>query len=247
MSVLTFSLDSAEYSRSRPQYPKELFSWLAAQCKDRILAWDCATGNGQSAIGLVDYFDKVYASDISEEQIKNAFRHERVVYFVESVEATHFENNSFDLIVAAQSLHWFDFSNYWKEVQRVAKPNAFYSAWGYDWAYSVPLLDELLIRPFRKVLEPFWNVRNSVLWRGYTVEDTHFPFEKVNMPEFVIDQRWTVENLISYFQTWSAYKMANVGAKSQLQVIVSRTYEKFSPDEIVPVVMPLKSICGVIR
>ena len=40
------------YVQSRPQYPGELFAYIASLTVKRKLAWDCATGNGQAALGL---------------------------------------------------------------------------------------------------------------------------------------------------------------------------------------------------
>lgn len=41
------------YEASRPNYPLALFEYLASLCKSRVVAWDCATGNGQAAVPLV--------------------------------------------------------------------------------------------------------------------------------------------------------------------------------------------------
>jgi len=43
-----FSCHSKEYSSSRPTYPDSLFEFLSAITPQKNLAWDCATGNGQS-------------------------------------------------------------------------------------------------------------------------------------------------------------------------------------------------------
>lgn len=67
-----FSDRSASYAQYRPTYPDDLFEFLANNCAGHDLAWDCATGSGQSALGLVDYFDRVIATDASEAQIAAA-------------------------------------------------------------------------------------------------------------------------------------------------------------------------------
>ena len=66
-----FSSKSKEYSFSRPIYPDELFEFLSNMISNKDLAWDCATGNGQAAIGLCKYFKNVIASDASRNQIDN--------------------------------------------------------------------------------------------------------------------------------------------------------------------------------
>ena len=51
-----FSGHAAEYALYRPHYPKELFQYLASLAPNRDAAWDCATGNGQAAEMLAEYF-----------------------------------------------------------------------------------------------------------------------------------------------------------------------------------------------
>src|SRR5690606_4114436 len=64
-----FSQIAASYAQYRPQYPPTLYAYLAQNAPGRALAWDCATGNGQAALGLAAYFDQVIATDASAEQI----------------------------------------------------------------------------------------------------------------------------------------------------------------------------------
>jgi methylase of polypeptide subunit release factors len=73
-----FSKQAAGYAKFRPRYPPQLFDSLGRIAPSRQLAWDCATGNGQAAIGLASVFDRVIATDASEKQIANAQSHEIV-------------------------------------------------------------------------------------------------------------------------------------------------------------------------
>ena len=77
-----FSKQSQLYAQYRPKYPDELYAYLASLAPGRSLAWDCGTGNGQAAIGLASFFDRVYATDASAEQISRAQAHEKVEYQV---------------------------------------------------------------------------------------------------------------------------------------------------------------------
>ena len=111
-----FSKQSADYAKFRPRYPQELFEYLASISPTRHLAWDCATGNGQAAVGLASVFDRVIATDASEKQIANAQRHERVEYRVALAEESKLKSTSVDLIMVAQALHWLDFPRFYDEV-----------------------------------------------------------------------------------------------------------------------------------
>src|SRR6185312_12029374 len=102
-----FSGHAADYSRYRPgAYPAALFKALAALAPDRGCVWDCGTGNGQAALGLAEFFDRVEATDASDKQIAAATPHPKIHYAV------------------AQALHWFDLPKFYAEARRVAKPQA---------------------------------------------------------------------------------------------------------------------------
>ena len=114
-----FSVESSRYAVARPQYPDQLFDYLADLCEETDSVWDCATGSGQAAISLTKHFDSVQATDVSAAQIANAFAQERVYYSVQPAEKTNFETASFDLVTVATALHWFNLERFWPEVHRV--------------------------------------------------------------------------------------------------------------------------------
>lgn len=151
----TFAECSDAYATARPGYPADLFRWVATHCLRRDTAWDCATGNGQAAVGLAPFFAHVYATDISPEQLTHAMHRDNISYVVARAEQCAFQSASFDLVAVAQSLHWFEYERFWPEVVRVARPGAFFCAWGYDWLESIPEVDKQLIEPFRAIIAPF--------------------------------------------------------------------------------------------
>src|SRR5574339_1216529 len=89
-----FSGHSDQYAQSRPHYPDEIYAYLASIAPGRSLAWDCGTGNGQAAVGLAKYFDRVYATDASAEQIARAQPRENVEYHVEPSEHVSLDDSS---------------------------------------------------------------------------------------------------------------------------------------------------------
>ena len=116
-----FSTNSKEYASSRPKYPRSLFEFLVGLVRHRNLAWDCATGNGQAAVVLSEYFEEVIASDASKEQIENAESRKNIRYEVFPAERTNVADSSVDLITIAQALHWFDLDDFYKEAKRVLR------------------------------------------------------------------------------------------------------------------------------
>ncbi len=83
-----YSKQAEEYSKYRPDYPRELFEFLNSIISGNDLAVDCATGNGQAAKGLSEYFKEVIALDASEAQINSAHRVSNVEYKIAKAEAT---------------------------------------------------------------------------------------------------------------------------------------------------------------
>ncbi|HEY9050998.1 MAG TPA: class I SAM-dependent methyltransferase, partial [Gammaproteobacteria bacterium] len=67
-----FSNHSFDYKKFRPVYPEKLYHRLAKISPGNECAWDCATGNGQAAIGLSKYFKQVIATDASSNQLAHA-------------------------------------------------------------------------------------------------------------------------------------------------------------------------------
>ena len=116
-----FLKQSATYSKYRPDYPKELYEFISSNVKKKQAAWDCGTGNGQAAKELAKIFEKVFATDISQQQIENAGQRENIFYSVEPAEQTTFSHNSFDLVTVAQALHWLRVDDFYTQVKRVAK------------------------------------------------------------------------------------------------------------------------------
>src|SRR2546430_10259480 len=118
-----FSKQASDYAKFRPRYPQKLFEYLGSIAPSRELAWDCATGNGQAAVGLAAVFRRVIATDASTKQIASAERHERIEYHVAPAERTDIEAAAVDLTMVAQALHWFDLDEFYAEARRVLKPN----------------------------------------------------------------------------------------------------------------------------
>ena len=75
-----FSGQAEDYALYRPAYPEELFTYILSFVTEKDVAWDCATGNGQSALPLSQYFEKVFASDISRKQLEQAPKKENIEY-----------------------------------------------------------------------------------------------------------------------------------------------------------------------
>jgi SAM-dependent methyltransferase len=201
----TFALDSNRYAQFRPQYPEDLFTYLAGQCSGHDHAWDCATGNGQAAVALTPYFSHIEATDISKEQIQNNLPHRQVRYSVAPAERTEFADSSFDLITAAQSVHWFDLSQFFNEVSRVLKPDGVLAIFGYSSLEVDPQIDRILASDLYPLIDPFWASGNRLLMKNYGGVILPFPEIPIHR-NFKIEMKWDLLHFLGYLSTWSAVK-----------------------------------------
>lgn len=242
----TFALDSGGYARNRPSYPAELFAWIASACRARRAAWDCATGNGQAALGLAPHFERVEATDISAEQIGAGFAAPNVRYSAQPAERTDFADAAFDLVAVAQALHWFDLPRFWAEVGRVAKPGAFFCAWGYAWFDLDAEVRAHFLDPLLALFEPYWAPENRLLWDGYRSEDIGFPFARVAAPPFAIRLEWDIAALAAHVRTWSACRraMADPASAAAIAALEADALERFAARGPLPLEMPIAIAAG---
>jgi SAM-dependent methyltransferase len=213
---------------------------------DHRRAWECATGNGQAAASLADYFDHVDATDISAEQIAHALPNPRIRYTVASAEASGLPNGECDLVAVAQALHWFRFEQFWMEVRRVARPNAFFCAWGYNWLECTRAAVQELVAAFRAIINPYWAPNNRIIWNGYRTEEVAFPYARVNSPPFALDVDWTLDQLIDYLMTWSAFKRSREDARARTSIdgLLVRARSTIPVDQALHIQMPITVLAG---
>lgn len=200
-----FSALAADYASFRPHYPEVLFAWLAQQAPARNLAWDCATGSGQAALGLAAHFARVIATDASAEQIANARRNPRVDYAVAPAEDSGLAAQSVDLITVAQALHWFDLERFYAEVRRVLRPGGVLAVWTYNVLRTDNnAVNALVDHLYSEVLGPWWPLERRLVENGY--RDLPFPFAELATPSFAMRTEWALPHLLGYLRTWSAVK-----------------------------------------
>ncbi len=199
-----FSTNSSQYAQFRPKYPAELFSFLENRVELKGAAWDCGTGNGQVAGELAKFFKRVEATDISQQQLENAVKVSNINYSLQPAEKTNFPDNSFDLITVAQAIHWFDFSQFYKEVNRILKPGGIIAIIGYGLFKSNEQTNDLINHFYRNIVGPYWDPERRYLEDGY--RSIQFPFEEIQTPDLEMEFSWDFEHLIGYLKTWSAVK-----------------------------------------
>jgi SAM-dependent methyltransferase len=196
-----FSSTAPQYARHRPRYSDALFTWLAAQTPSLHTAWDCGTGNGQAAVAIANHAVRVIATDVSASQIAQASPHPRVHYAVCAAERAPVSSRSVGLVTAAQALHWFELDAFFVEVRRVLVKGGMFAAWSYGDVILDGSLDRVLTA-FMDRIQPYWPPERAHVQSGY--RRIEIPLHEVAVPEFVLEQSWTLDELLGYVGTWSA-------------------------------------------
>ena len=236
----SFSVNSQQYARYRPSYPESLFSYLSEISPGHTAAWDCATGSGQAAVACANWFSRVEATDISQEQIQHAAARPKIHYSVCSAEAAPFAKQTFDLITVAQALHWFDRVKFYQEAERVLKPGGILAVFGYGFFEINPAIDRVINETLHARIDPFWAQGNRLLMSGY--RDVSMPFQELNPPRhFAMRLEWNLRQLLEYLRTWSAVKgyVAELGTDPVVELESKLKPVWGIPEKINPVIMPL--------
>lgn len=197
-----FSAHADAYAKFRPGYPPELFDWIRSNVDNQENCWDCGTGSGQIAGKLAEFFDSVYATDISKRQLAHAVQADNIHYSVQPAEQTDFPDDHFDLVTVGQAIHWFDFERFYAEVRRTARAHALVVVVGYGLTQIDPGVDAVIRYLYKDIVGPYWDPERKHIEDGYRT--IPFPFQEINVPELTISYHWTVDQLTAYLRTWSA-------------------------------------------
>ncbi|MFT6092143.1 MAG: ubiquinone/menaquinone biosynthesis C-methylase UbiE [Pseudohongiellaceae bacterium] len=197
-----FSGHAEVYAQARPTYPAELFDYLNSVTSGTDLAWDCATGNGQSAVALAGYFDQVIATDGSAAQIDAAKKMSNIDYRVALAEDVILDPVSADLICVSQALHWFELERFFQVVDAVLKPGGVLAVWSYGIHTIDEKVDKVIGELYQQTLDGYWPHERLLVEQAYkTIE---FPYEKIPSPEFTMSLTWTQGQVEAYLRSWSA-------------------------------------------
>jgi SAM-dependent methyltransferase len=198
-----FSRVATAYATCRPAYPSELFSYISGLPPRHELAWDCAAGSGQATIALAGKFRQVLATDASAAMLERAPRHPRVEYRVSRADDSGLADRSADLVTVAQALHWLETEPFYAEVDRVLAPRGILAVWSYaNQILGDDALDGMLTRFYTEVVGPYWPAQRRHVETGYRT--LPFPYPEVDAPAIVMEEHWSLLQLLGYVRTWSA-------------------------------------------
>jgi len=236
---------ATEY-KARPIYPQALFAYLAAQCEQRQLAWDCGCGSGQASLGLSGYFDAVIATDPSADQLSKAPAVDGIAYRQAPAESSDLPPNSVDLVCAFMAAHWFDLEAFYAEARRVAKADATIALLVYGEPYTGRHDVDEIIQRFSAKTGPYGGPAIQRMRHLYA--DWKFPFAvECELPSFQMEARYSLERFLSY--TRSRASVMDYARRQNHDVVASfegQLAEHWPSGEELDVYWPLKGRIGKI-
>ncbi|HUQ50533.1 MAG TPA: class I SAM-dependent methyltransferase [Terriglobales bacterium] len=234
------------YAAFRPHYPPELLEYLGGLPQRREVAWDCGCGSGQLSLPLAQHFKQVIASDVSAEQVARAQSHERIRYVIAPAEASGLASGSVDLVVAAQSAHWFELPRFYTEARRVGRAGSIIVLISYGNLEMDGFLHDL-IRVFTfTTLKGHWPAERNFVNDGYA--SLPFPFEEKQPPELAIVKPLTREALLGYIHTWSSVNnLKKKGESKVLETFEAQLKELWGAQEKREVRWPISMRVGMLH
>jgi len=242
-----FSKSSADYATYRPSYPLDLVTKLADLCTAHERVLDCGCGTGQLSVLLADRFIEVIATDASAAQIAKAKQKDNVTYKTALAEQSGLAAASVDLITVAQAAHWLDLDKFYKEVARVARPNAVLALITYGVLQVEGTADSLVQSFYYQTIAPYWPAERRHVEDGY--QSLPFPFTEITVPAITMQEYWNLDELMGYFNTWSAVKEAKkaMGFNPVDQLRIALLPEWGNPESKKKIVWPLSIRAGKVK
>lgn len=242
-----FSKGSDDYAAYRPSYPLDLVNELADLCaiKNRVL--DCGCGTGQLSVLLAKRFAEVIATDASSAQIDKARKEDNVIYQVALAEQSGLADESVDLITVAQAAHWLDLDKFYKEVQRIARPNGILALITYGVLHVEGAIDTLIQQFYYQTIGPYWPAERQHVEDGY--QSLPFPFTEIKVATVNMEEFWSLDELLGYFNTWSAVKEAEkvLGSSPVDQLRIVLLSEWGDPEDKKRISWPLSIRAGKVK
>ena len=117
----SFGAVADAYDRGRPTYPREAAAWLVGA--DPVTVLELGAGTGKLTEILVGLGHDVHATDPDEQMLERLrAKLPDVRTSVGTAEEIPAPDASYDVVVVAQALHWFDHDRALPEIARVLKP-----------------------------------------------------------------------------------------------------------------------------
>lgn len=230
-TYLEKDFDSHNYNSNRPRYPASLFNALLQYHNGPTqLALDVGCGPGTASFPLLNYVDRVIATDPSSMMIQPGIESttpeltDRIEFKVAPAEdLSIIGDGSIDLLISAEALHWVDHPKFFKEAARVMRAGGTLAYWGYIEPRFVdfPKANEIYERYVyedERYMGPCW-VQPGKDFLRFFFNDVHVPQDdfqdvekwdyypgvtKEHTEYFHGDEKYTMKKFHDYLSSWSA-------------------------------------------
>jgi len=124
-TVRRFSDRADDYVKYRPSYPARAIDAIldGLGSPDRLIVADVGAGTGISARLIGDRGARVVAIEPGDQMRLAAAPHPRVTWLAGRAETTGLRSEAVDLVVCAQSFHWFRVPETLTEFARILRPD----------------------------------------------------------------------------------------------------------------------------
>nr|WP_205865104.1 class I SAM-dependent methyltransferase [Planctomonas sp. JC2975] len=233
-----------DYESARPPYPHELWETLRGNglLRPGLRALDLGAGTGLATGPLLDAGLHVTAVEPGERLAERLrMRYPAASVLVSRSEDLDLPDASFDLVVAATAVHWFDLDVVLPMVERALAPNGTFAAWRNvfgDPDVPTPFRDRVEAIVRRRAPQP--DGRSEANQRHPDAESLDATIERLTRDgrfkvERATSYRWSidldahrVELLFGTFSDWSADEAAQAGdAVRQLGGTVLEHYQSW--------------------
>jgi len=244
-NAISFGKQAAAYAKGRPGYPPALYQWIAGNSRAQRRVWDIGTGSGQAAQALTEYFETVYATDISADQIAAAAPHPQISYRAAPAQDSGLRDRSVDCMTVATALHWFADAPFWAEIKRVAVDTAFFCAWTYQLPLCEPKIHTRFLDPLYDLIDPYWAEGNRICMAGYTAENLNCPLPTISAPSFDAGGLWTARQLVNFVESWSAHFRAREDGLAQDLEALSAKFITERSDRAIDIRLPISVLAAL--
>lgn len=223
--VFSFDNQSIQYDIARPTYPDELINKILQYCTNKDCVLDVATGTGILLFPLSKHFNKSIGIDISETQIsipKEKYKDYHNLEFkigdahkLEEVK----KDTKYDAICVAQGFHWFDDKLFFESAKKVLKENGIIALAGYNMLRILNNKEfETLVNDWYSLIKPHFEFDRTILENEY--QSYTFPYDLIKKFNFVKKQEVKLSKVITYLESFSAYRCYLKNNKSNEDPIV---------------------------
>jgi ubiquinone/menaquinone biosynthesis C-methylase UbiE len=126
MNINKFTGKAQVYADARPGYPDEAIKYIMELSSSDSVFADIGAGTGKLSELLAKFGCKLFAvepnNDMRKQLNETLSIYKNAIVINGTAEDTTLPDNSVDIVVCAQALHWFDIDKYRAECHRIGNP-----------------------------------------------------------------------------------------------------------------------------